>query len=790
MFKKAILGSALVLAVVVGYWLVTFNHYQSEGEMTLGVLDEPVTIRRDSLGIPYIHAQSLADALRAQGFIIGQDRLYQAELYKHIALGRLAELFGQRGVNSDILMRTVGITDIAQSQLELLNEDSRQFYQHYLQGLNAYIEEQRQEHPFSLRMLGLEPQPWTLRDILAVQYFQIWSSTANWRTELMAQQLIDTLGAELANEISMVSVNPEDEVVVSAQLQDKLQLGLRIDPDYFRAMPDPMNAASNAWASAGKKTASGLPIFSNSPHIDARTLPGFWYPMGLFTPELRIIGAAAAGTPAFGIGRTEDIAFGATNGNSDGADLYIETLDPDRAGHYMEGDVSLPLAIREEILTVKDESAEGGFRQQTLTIRSTRRGPLISDHGMALDDQRAISLRWATRDALADSLGMEELIVAKNIDEAREALKKTPTPLSYIVVDRQGDIARIATGRVPKRLRGDGSRPFVVTDSSDNWDGVIPAQTMPTDIRPDRGWTGTANHRLVPADYPHAYSTYFAASWRYRRIAEFMEQKSTISADDHWTLINDVKNPMAEKWLPIMIPVLAAEEDTAYLADILSQWNLMDDRDQVGAAVFQVVVKHFVRLTFNDEIKGELWKKYLDAIYYWQERLTLLMADNHSRWFDDQSTERVETRDTQLHQAALAAVQELTANLGSNPDNWRWGSLLSITFASPVIPGETAAQWLGAGRHPMLGSGETLNRGAYKLSEGYEASYIDSTRFVADMADSEKVTAVIPGGSSGRYLDPSLHSQTNAWLAGEQHYWWFSDAAIEANAVKTLRLLP
>ncbi|MEH6606308.1 MAG: penicillin acylase family protein [Pseudomonadales bacterium] len=791
MFKKIVLAIVVLAAISITVFIKQFNQYQSEGELTLAILDQPATVSRDVLGIPYIYAGSLADGLRTQGFIVAQDRLYQMELYRHIGQGRLAELIGERGVQMDILMRTVGIQQVADQQILMLSDDARDYYIHYIEGVNAYIEQQVDEYPFSLKMLGHSPTPWTLHDIVSLQFFQIWGSTANWRVELLAQQLLDTLGSELANEISMVTINPDDESINEARLTDEVALGLEIDPKLYAVLPQPMNAASNAWASDGKKSKNGMPIFSNSPHIDARIMPGFWYPMAIITPELRAVGAAAPGTPGFGIARTDNIIFGATNGNSDGADLYIETLDPSQPDHYLEGDTSLALTIREETLRIKDADAEGGYRQQNLRIRSTRRGPLISDHGMALDDSRAISLRWATVGSLADSLGGNELLVAKNLDQARAALLKNPTPLSHIIVDRHGDVARISTGHVPIRIKGDGSKPFVITDSEDNWAGIIPASEMPANIRPDRGWVGTANHRVVAKDYAYEnYSSFFAASWRYRRITEYMTDNDIMSSDNHWQLINDLKNPMAEQLAPIMIEALANNEETEVLATLLENWDYFDTRESAGAAVFQVMTKHYLSEIFEDEIAGDLFKEFQDSIYYWQERLLLLSQNNNNHWFDNKNTAATETRDDVLVLSGKRALLELNQSMGDDPADWQWGKIMTITFASPLIPGDTAAKWLGGGVHPMFGSGETLNRGGYKPSKGYEASFIDSIRFVSDMADPDKIIAVIPGGSSGRYLDDALHNQTEAWLAGERHHLWFSDKAIRQNTVKTLSLTP
>ena len=100
----------LLIAFVISLYFIYFaNGYQRNGTISLDVLDAPVIVNRDNRAIPYIHAETLADALRAQGFITGQDRLYQAQLFRLLALGRLAEVFGERGLANDKLIRIIGI---------------------------------------------------------------------------------------------------------------------------------------------------------------------------------------------------------------------------------------------------------------------------------------------------------------------------------------------------------------------------------------------------------------------------------------------------------------------------------------------------------------------------------------------------------------------------------------------------------------------------------------------------------------------------------------------------------
>ena len=783
-----ILAGFLLITLAGAVYLTQFaNRIQKNGAITLSVLDQPVTVRRDKLDIPYIRAESLADALRAQGFIIGQDRLYQAQLFRLLALGRLSEVFGERGLGNDKLIRIIGIRQFSEKQLAALDQQSIDFYTHYIEGLNAYIEHHQHEHPLSVKMLGIQPEPWSLLDIITLQIFQAWSNGSNWKMDIINQQLVDELGAEKAQNFAQLTVNPDDESVAQAQLLSPLSIKFDLQSQLFKAIPEPIYYGSNAWATGARKSVNGKPILASSPHLPATTLPGFWLPMGIITPELSAAGVAAPGSPGIGVGRTNHIAYAATVGGSDGADLYIETLDQNN--HYLEGDQSFPLSIREEFIKVKDGEQESGFRTETLVVRSSRRGPLVSDHGIVDkirfdDENKAISLRWAALQSTPPNMGSDRLLVAENIDQAINAIADSPVALSHIVTDTQGGIARISGGRVPIRTLGDGATPVSVTKLEDvqfdNWSGLIPTAEMPREVRPVHDWVGTANHRIIKRDYPYQYSKIFASSWRYRRIKESMENSSKMDAGDHWRLINDVKNPLAERLSPIIVSALQNSDSQLWASRQLNEWDCFDHPNAIAPTIFQLTIKHLAENLFSKdlsaELSPELWKTIQDTPYLWQERLAYILQN--------------QTNDPLIQTAVSAALSEAEATLGEDREKWQWGKLHTITFKSPVIPGKSVANWLGGGTHPMHGSGETLNRGAFKLSKGFDSDVIDSVRLIADMSDDDKLLAVIPGGSSGRYFDDSLTNQVDDWLDGRANPIWFSQEAVQANTRTILTLSP
>jgi penicillin G amidase len=375
------------------------NSYQTEGTLVLPGLGEPVTVVRDEKGMAYVYARSMEDAIMAQGFVTAQDRLFQMELTRLVATGRICELAGDAAKPLAIRMKTIGFFRNAERQAELLDPETRKFLQKYVDGVNAFIELRPGERHLEFRLAGIEPTPWRIEDSLAVAYLMSWETAANLSTEIIAQMLVEKVGIEKAREIFPLNVNPDEGPHESrgtvAPASGWVPLSLEKDETVLGYLGDrPLRLGSNNWCVGPSLSKGGKPILANDPHLDARMLPGPWYPIGLITPDVRAVGVSIPGIPALMVGRTEHVAFGITNAYGDNQDLYVETLDPLDPERYLEGERSLPFERVEETLRIKDRKSPGGFREEKLTVRLTRRGPVISDVLTGLETQKVLTLRW------------------------------------------------------------------------------------------------------------------------------------------------------------------------------------------------------------------------------------------------------------------------------------------------------------------------------------------------------------------------------------------------------------
>jgi penicillin G amidase len=793
---RHIIYSALLFSLFLMAGCAGFNRYPTGGSLVLENLAATVKVIRDEKGMAYIYADSLDDAMHALGYVAAQDRLFQMTLTRLFAQGRISELAGDIARGLDIRHRTLGFHRQAAVLAENLAPEDQRLLENYIAGINAYIQTGADSYPIEFKLAGIAPEPWTVADSLSILYYMSWDSSANLKSEIIAQMLIERLGEARAGEIFPLNINPDDQEHPAEADLPASAAAVRISADAM-LMGFLHNGAkeigSNNWVTGPAQSDGGKPIVSNDPHLETGILPGIWYPAGIITPDLRIVGVHITGLPVMPIFRNEHVAVGITNAYGDVQDLYIETLDPANPDQYLEGKNSIAFTIIGETLKIRDKNKKSGFREETVEIRYTRRGPVVSDVLKGLDTDKVMSLRWAPYEPMKSRLGVAAFMRAKSVDEIRRCLTGFDViMLNFVFGDTAGNIGWHVSGRLPVRSGGDGSIPTAVTDGADNWVGFVAFDEMPQAYNPDKGWLGTCNHNTVNRDFPYYYSTFLSPSYRYRRLKQLMEEPGVKTAKDHWNFQRDTVNLMAERMVPFMVDTLADTDETKDLAEILRQWDRRDNIDSAGATIFHAIYERFAWHSFVDELGEDLAKTMLGTWYFWQERFEQMVAtDRLDHWFDDiTTTDKRETKQDILIRAAMEARADLADALGNNPAKWLWGKVHRHTFVSPIRREGFGKGLLGGGDWPAPGSVEVLYRGIYDYNAPYDVKISASLRMTADLADADKVLAVLPGGIAGRLFHPHAKDQIPAFMEGEEVYWWFSDREIQNNTQSLLMLTP
>jgi len=795
----AVLGLLLVAALG-AYWMArSSGHPQVDGNMQLTGLSAPVTVLRDELGIPYIFAANTPDLIRAQGFVTTQNRLLQMELFRATWRGELAASFGVDALPSDIRMRVLGIQRNGERHAAKLSPESRAFFQYYVDGINAYISNHSGDHPIELKVAGLTPRPWSVSDLVALVHYVHYTHSTNFKAEIVAQKLIDKLGGERAAGILPLTINPDWSSQPAAQPAGKVPgvAGLNVQWSDLAIAPDDLNhqgLGSNNWAVGPSRSQSGKAMVSNDPHLDNRILPGTWHPVGLFTPDIQAVGAALPGMPGIMVGRTKHVAFGVTNAYGDVQDVYVETIDPANPAHYLDGGRSVPFEVTTETIRIKDKAATGGMREQTLTLRFTKRGPVISDHaGMGPQGDKLLVLRSTDAEVLGPVIGIEGLLTAPDATAFDHEVQKIDLMMfNFVFADDKGTIAHRATGAVPIRSGPDGGLPRLApADGRDDWTGFIPKDRMPGMVNPARAWVGTANNDTRPEGYPWYYTNYVSPHYRYTRMGQVLGAAQKMTVDDHLKLMQDDRNLQSDVLRGAIVAALKDDPAQRDLAAILQAWDGVDRAEQAAPLVYQTLYREIAIGTFKDELGDAVVNDMLSTWYFWQQRFDALVATPDSVWFDDVSTkDKRETLSDVIRSAAPRARALIEAEQGKDPADWKWGKAHTLRFVSPLRRNGTGQELLGGFTLERSGSGETLNRGVYDFQKPFAVNFFASMKMVADLGDPDKIEAILAGGVSERHFQAHQNDQAKIWATGERRAWWFNPAQAESHAKSRLTLAP
>jgi penicillin amidase len=325
--------------------------------------------------------------------------------------------------------------------------------------------------------------------------------------------------------------------------------------------------------------------------------------------------------------------------------------------------------------------------------------------------------------------------------------------------------------------------------TADDWRGFIPPDQMPA-MPTARDWVGTANHDNRPDGYAFDYSSYFASSYRIRRMIEVLDEAKGMRTADQSALMMDAQNLQAPRLKPALVAALQADAANADLARILDGWDGRDDKDLAAPLIYHTLYERLVYETYVDEMGDKLARSWLAQWYAWQERFDELLKTPDSPWFDDVRTPQQETLPDLVRRVAATVRPELQARHGADPAKWKWGDEHRIAFVSPLRRSGTGRDFLGYAEAPMSGSGATLLRALNPFMGGFEVNFFASMRLVADMGDDQKIEAVVSGGVVDRQFHPHQKDQLPAWSEGRLLQWWFAPSQVEANARHTQQLLP
>jgi penicillin amidase len=775
---NSLLGPILKLGLT---WLSRRRLPQIDGTLTLPGLNDPVEVIRDRWGVPHIYAKSSHDLFFAQGFVHAQDRLFQMEIHRRLATGKLSELFGELSLDTDRTVRTFGFQRLGKADGELISQEMQDILQFYTDGVNAFLRHPGTKLPVEFTLLGHKPEPWHLDDSTAFARVMIWQLSHAWYSEIVRAQIAEKVGVEHAAELEIhyPDLNPTilPQGIEFNKLGSDGQLVKAQGPFLERGL------GSNAWSVAGHKTASGDAYLCNDMHLPVST-PALWYENHLVGDRFNVTGVSLPGLPLVMVGHNERITWGMTLAFTDCEDLFIEKFDPQDPHRYQFRDEWLEAEVVEEFIPVKGR-AESHVEQ----VLITQHGPIISDVVGYPEQRVAVNSMALQPCPILD--GWLLLNKASGWDEFVGAMRQIEAPqLGTAYGDVEGNVGYWATGKVPIRAKGDGSVPVPGWTGEYEWVGEVPFEEMPHALNPERGYIVTCNHRIVSDDYPHFLGNVWMNGYRARRIEDVFEDKEKLFPEDFQALHVDTTCIPGMELVAQLEGFTSEDPDVQIALQRLRSWNGQLTTDTVGGTIYEVARYRMVRNLLEPGLGQELafrvmgqgfhplLKSSCEFLGHDTTTLIRLLKDSDSWW-----VKQAGGREALISKCLKEAVEWLRTELGPNPEGWQWGKIHRVILAHTLGLQKPLDQVFNRGPVPIGGDTDTPCATALLANEPYDnKTWSPSFRQIVDLGDLSQSVVIIPPGQSGHLGSVHYDDLLEPWAKGEYHPMLWKREEIEREA--------
>ncbi len=516
------------------------------------------TIIRDNYGVPHIFADTKEGLGFGAGYAMAEDRLWQADVVRRAATGRLAEL-GLGTIEGDIATRTLWYGE--DELLKIYDDwDLGEGYEHikpmieaYIDGINAYIDQALSNlyvyMPAEYMAQNLVPylEPFTVGDYIAVLVLQAWrfGGTGGSEGDLYAAlQTLQAMHGAAAGAAIWDDLFPLDDAGAPVTIPSESLTALSTDvtsldvpgdlgpvleqadelwatqDELFKSLGIPTKFGSNAVLVSPELSATGNALELGGPQM-GYSMPQIVYELGLHGAGINAVGMAmpCAG-PFILIGVSEHGAWTSTTGASDVIDTRILTLNPANPTQYLYNGAWVDMERRNELVY--------GPKKQTYQATSVYRsvyGPIVSVDAAA---GTAVTLHTPFyKNESAAELGWALFQEATNIDEFEAAVELIMPSHNFYWADTEGNIGYWHAGRFPLKPAGADRRLPLAGDGTQEWVRVTNQYEIPRYINPEQGWLANWNNKPI-AGWPYAESD---VAWgEGHRVQILMDAMATFAA--------------------------------------------------------------------------------------------------------------------------------------------------------------------------------------------------------------------------------------------------------------------
>ena len=772
-FKK-IIKILLVLIIIIsiaGFFILKSYKPQYSGELKLQELKEEVKVYFDEYGIPHIYAENKADLYYSFGYLHAQERLFQMEILRRIASGRLSEIIGPKTIDSDKFFRALQVNKSSElSVKKYFSDENAPFVKdvnNYLKGVNEYL--MNGKTPIEYQLMGIKKEEFTQVDLFNIAGFMAFSFAEGFKLDPMITKIQNELGEKYLEDLVSSYVPGTERIKLHNDTSINYSVLSLISLNIINLTENytvPFFEGSNSWVLSGKKTESGKVLFANDTHM-AYSQPVVWYEAHLECPGFNLYGNFIGGVPFSLLGHNRNLAWGLTMFENDDVDFYFEDVNPEDSTQYKSENSWKDFEIITETIKVK------GAKDVSFNIRKTERGSIINDVMKGIGE-KPVSVFWtfthSENQVIEAFYGLNN---AQNIEDARNSASKIAAPgLNIMYGDKFGNIAYWAAAKITKYK--DTVNSSIIQSSEKYPIGFYDFSENPKSINPPSGFVYSANNQPDSVNGV-LYPGYYAPEDRAMKIVDYL------SSDDKWNIekVKKIQLDVKSEKKPITASVILSginkdiiekSKNHKLAYDILKKWNGEHQVETQGPVIYYRLLRKVLEQTMMDEL-GEDDFEFMAYGHTASRSIPGFMKNKNSVWWDNIKTEKKETRSNIFSSAFDSTIVALNNELGKDIKTWKWGRVHTVEYQHAIPRAvKPLAPVFNVGPFEVWGGRAVLNKISFKLSDNgkYEATSGPAMRTIIDFSDVEnQAYSIIPTGQSGVFMSKHYSDQADMYNKGK-----------------------
>lgn len=789
-YKKILLVlSGFLLLVIIGI-AIFLNSLKPDysGEKKLPGISNEVTTYFDSYGIPHIYAENEADALKALGYVHAQDRLWQMELLRRVAKGRLSEVFGKDMIGTDKFFLSLGIADHTKETVASLATDSETIVlaEAYLDGVNEFLKQG--PTPIEFYLTGIDKEPFTIEDVYNAVGYMAFSFAMAHKTDPLLTSMRNKLGDEYMKDLA-ISSDTSTVWIKNFKGEVTDTLGTNITASVNTALsklPIPQFEGSNSWVIAPQKTKNGKVILANDPHIGFAQ-PSVWYEAHISTPTYEKYGYHLAGVPFPLLGHNRNLAYGLTMFENDDIDFYYEETHPSDSTKYKTAEGWKDYEFVNKTIKVKDGE------DVSFTYKKTHHGPVLNNIADQISEEKPVAMSWIyTKPKNMVMHALYGLSHASNMKEFKNALPNIHAPgLNVMYGDAQGNVAWWATAKLyemPDSL----STKFILDGTSGKEEPLryLDFSENPMAENPPWNYVYSANNQ-PDSIAGMLYPGYYLPENRAKRIVQLLDAKDDWDRESISEMILDVTSPVNTEVVTELIKLFDVSNlnnEQLVLLDSMKNWNGEYRLKSISPVIYHRTLYFMVKNTMEDELGPEMFKQFLST-HLFKRQIAWGSSMKSGKWWDNVNTpDVVETRQDIVLMSFAQTWESLIKDFGEDTSQWTWDKVHTLEHGHPFGQVASLRKYFNVGPFPVEGTREVINNLAfpYDSTGFYKVNSGPSTRRIIDFSDIENSISILPTGQSGNPLSKHYDDQAQMYVNGEFRKMMMNKKEIEETAASVL----